>query len=49
MIILFIYKEDFEDQSFDNFVSDAGEKFNNIIFQCGKRYLVFNNKVVLDE
>lgn len=49
MIILFTHKEDLEDQSLDNFVSDAGEKLNNIISQCGKRYLAFNNKAALDE
>lgn len=44
MIILFTHKEDLEGQSLDNFVDDAGEKLNNIVSQCGKRYLAFNNK-----
>ncbi|XP_031237686.1 GTPase IMAP family member 9-like isoform X2 [Mastomys coucha] len=49
MIILFTHKDDLEDQSLDNFVSEAGEKLNNIVSQCGKRYLAFNNKAVQAE
>lgn len=46
MIILFTHKEDLEGQSLDSFVDDAGVKLNNIVSQCGKRYLAFNNKAV---
>lgn len=49
MIILFTHKDNLEDQSLDNFVSEAGEKLNNIVLQCGKRYLAFNNKAVQAE
>ncbi|XP_028640585.1 GTPase IMAP family member 7-like [Grammomys surdaster] len=46
MIILFTRKEELEGQSLDNFVDEAGEKLNEIVLQCGKRYLAFNNKAV---
>lgn len=46
MIILFTRKEELEGQSLDNFVDEAGEKLNNIVLQCGKRFLAFNNRAV---
>lgn len=44
MIILFPRKEELEDQSLDEFLGEAGEKLNDIVSQCGGRYLAFNNK-----
>ncbi|XP_055461431.1 GTPase IMAP family member 9-like [Psammomys obesus] len=44
MIILFTNKDALEDQSLDSFLVKAGEKVNDIILQCGNRYLAFNNK-----
>lgn len=44
MIILFTNKDALEDQSLDSFLAEAGEKVNDIILQCGNRYLAFNNK-----
>nr|XP_034374643.1 GTPase IMAP family member 9-like [Arvicanthis niloticus] len=49
MIILFTHKEDLENQSLDNFIDEAGEKLNNIVSECGKRYLAFNNRAVAAE
>ncbi|GAB1290792.1 GTPase IMAP family member 9 [Apodemus speciosus] len=46
MIVLFTRKEELEDQSLDNFLGEAGEKLNNIVSQCGGRYLAINNKAV---
>ncbi|XP_060236026.1 GTPase IMAP family member 9-like [Meriones unguiculatus] len=44
MIILFTNKDALEDQSLDSFLVKAGKKVNDIILQCGNRYLAFNNK-----
>ncbi|XP_055461433.1 GTPase IMAP family member 9-like [Psammomys obesus] len=44
MIVLFTNKDALEDQSLDSFLAEAGEKLNDIILQCGNRYLAFNNK-----
>ncbi|XP_036037681.1 GTPase IMAP family member 7 [Onychomys torridus] len=49
MIVLFTRKDELEDQSLDDFLGPADEKLKNIILQCGKRYLAFNNKAVGDE
>lgn len=46
MIILFTRKEELEDQSLDDFLGEAGEKLNNIVSQCGGRYLAVNNKAL---
>ncbi|XP_028735478.1 GTPase IMAP family member 9-like [Peromyscus leucopus] len=46
MIVLFTRKDELEDQSLDEFLGQANEKLKNIILQCGKRYLAFNNKAV---
>ncbi|XP_006995503.3 GTPase IMAP family member 9 [Peromyscus maniculatus bairdii] len=46
MIVLFTRKDQLEDQSLDEFLGQANEKLKNIILQCGKRYLAFNNKAV---
>ncbi|XP_052576239.1 GTPase IMAP family member 9-like [Peromyscus californicus insignis] len=46
MIVLFTRKDELEDQSLDDFLVQANEKLKNIILQCGKRYLAFNNKAV---
>ncbi|XP_052029634.1 GTPase IMAP family member 9-like [Apodemus sylvaticus] len=44
MIILFPRKEELEGQSLDDFLGEAGERLNDIVSQCGGRYLAFNNK-----
>ncbi|KAH0520316.1 GTPase IMAP family member 4 [Microtus ochrogaster] len=46
MIVLFTRKDDLEDQSLDDFLGEPNDKLNNVIAQCGKRYLAFNNKAV---
>ncbi|XP_041496654.1 GTPase IMAP family member 9-like [Microtus oregoni] len=46
MIVLFTRKDDLEDQSLDAFLGEPNDKLNNVIAQCGKRYLAFNNKAV---
>ncbi|XP_057647169.1 GTPase IMAP family member 9-like [Chionomys nivalis] len=45
MIVLFTRKDDLEDQSLDDFLGEPNDKLNNVIAQCGKRCLAFNNKV----
>ncbi|XP_057630047.1 GTPase IMAP family member 9-like [Chionomys nivalis] len=44
MIVLFTRKDDLEDQSLDDFLGESNDKLNNVIAQCGKRRLAFNNK-----
>lgn len=46
MIVLFTRKDDLEDQSLDDFLGESTDKLKNVIAQCGKRYLAFNNKAV---
>ncbi|KAM7325314.1 hypothetical protein ACRRTK_015567 [Alexandromys fortis] len=46
MIVLFTRKDDLEDQSLDDFLDESTDKLKNVIMQCGKRYLAFNNKAV---
>lgn len=46
MIVLFTREDDLEDQSLDDFLGEPNDKLNNVIMQCGKRYLAFNNKAV---
>ncbi|XP_050011441.1 GTPase IMAP family member 9-like [Alexandromys fortis] len=46
MIVLFTRKDDLEDQSLDDFLDESTDKLKNVITQCGKRYLAFNNKAV---
>ncbi|XP_038175704.1 GTPase IMAP family member 9-like [Arvicola amphibius] len=46
MIVLFTRKDDLEDQSLDDFLGAPNDKLNNVIAQCGKRYLAFNNKAI---
>ncbi|XP_057635659.1 GTPase IMAP family member 9-like [Chionomys nivalis] len=44
MIVLFTRKDDLEDQSLEDFLGESNDKLNNVIAQCGKRRLAFNNK-----
>uniref|UniRef100_A0A8C3X3N9 GTPase, IMAP family member 7 n=1 Tax=Catagonus wagneri TaxID=51154 RepID=A0A8C3X3N9_9CETA len=43
MIVLFTRKEDLEDGSLSDFVSDADENLRSIIKDCGDRYCAFSN------
>ncbi|XP_038175511.1 GTPase IMAP family member 9-like [Arvicola amphibius] len=46
MIVLFTRKDELNDRSLDDFLGEPNDKLNNVIAQCGKRYLAFNNKAV---
>lgn len=45
MIVLFICKDDLEDQSLSDFIVDLDINLKSIIKECGNRCLVINNKV----
>ncbi|XP_078541487.1 GTPase IMAP family member 9-like [Lissotriton helveticus] len=49
MVVVFTRKEDLEDQSIKDFVSESEPKLRNLLAKCGGRYCAFNNKATKEE